>query len=57
MSKTLETRVEALEAKVVDPGRELLEIIWERDREPEPGELVITWQREGEGDERAIEAD
>ena len=42
MSK-LETRVERLEAQTDDPGREQIILIWERDREPEPGELVISW--------------
>ena len=44
MSKTLETRVEALEAKTGGDERELFEIIWDRDYEPGPGVLVITWQ-------------
>jgi len=42
MGKTLETRVEALEAKTVDPEAELLDIVWD-DRVPEPGTLVISW--------------
>ena len=47
----LETRVEKLEAQTDDPGREQIILIWERDREPEPGELVISWLREGLRDE------
>ena len=48
MSKTLETRVEALEAQTGGDERELFEIIWGRDREPEPGTLVISWLSEWE---------
>ncbi|GEM_PF-1426643 len=47
----LETKVTKLEALAGDPEPERIELIWERDREPGPGELVITWQREGLGDE------
>ena len=47
----LETRVTKLEA-LADPSEpENIELVWERDREPVPGELVITWQREGMSDE------
>ena len=56
MSKALETRVEALEARTGDSDSELFEIIWERDREHKPGVLVITWLRAGViGDEPETE--
>ena len=56
MSKTLETRVEVLEARTGGDERELIEIIWDRDYEPKPGVLVITWLRAGViGDEPETE--
>ena len=56
MSKTLETRVEVLEARTGGDERELFEIIWERDREHKPGVLVITWPHAGViGDEPETE--
>ena len=39
----LETRVERLEAQTVDPEAAPIIIVWERGREPEPGDLVISW--------------
>ena len=47
----LSARVERLEALADPPEPEFLELVWDRDREPEPGELVISWLREGLGDE------
>ena len=42
MSK-LETRISKLERTAGGDEREPIELIWERDREPVEGELVISW--------------
>ena len=47
----LSARVERLEALADPPEPEFLELVWDRDREPEPGELVISWLQEGLRDE------
>jgi len=58
MISKLEARVKKLETLMADPRRrvgwfkgngdlkpEPFKIVWRRDGEPEPGALILTWQR------------